>query len=162
MDWHTRRGITRTDNLLMLLTIHDIRQREDFDCGSAAVDSLCAFHGVRQRGPVKLANRIDGMAPDTVAAVLRALGFRVLSGPMVGGISDLQHFTRAGLPVLCPITVAAGGHWVIVRGVERARVYYQCPTNGPVSMSAAKWMDGWRDTSASGHEFDRWGIVAAK
>lgn len=146
----------------MLLTIPDIRQREDFDCGSAAVDSLCAFYGPRRRTPVKLANRIDGMSPDTVSAVLRALGFRVLAGPMVGGLADLQHYTRAGLPVLCPITVDAGGHWVVVRGVERGRVYLHDPTHGPRSVRAQAWLGGWRDTSASGHEFDQWGIVAAR
>lgn len=54
----------------------------------------------------------------------------------------------------------AGGHWVIVRGVERTRVYYQCPTYGPQSVTARKWLDGWRDMSESGHDYDGWGIVA--
>jgi hypothetical protein len=64
----------------------------------------------------RYANPVQGMAPDTLAAVLRSLGLRVLAGQMVGGIADLQHFTRLGCPVACPITESAGGHWVVVAG----------------------------------------------
>ncbi len=146
----------------MLLNLPDIRQREAFDCGSAVVDAICQYHGLIQTGPVKLSNAIAGMSPDTLTAVLRGIGYRVLSGPMVGGLADLQHYTRRGLPVLCPITLDASGHWVIVRGVERRAVHYHDPDAGPQTMAAQKWLDGWRDMSESGHDFDRWGIVAAR
>lgn len=160
-DWFRARAIPRAE-VSMLLDLPDLRQQTDYDCGACAVDVIARFHGLRARGPAKLANAVQGMAPDTVAAVLRSLGLRVLAGPLVGGIADLQHYTRAGLPVLCPITADAGGHWVAVRGVERRRVHYHCPTNGPRTMGLQTWLDGWRDTSASGHDFDRWGIVAAR
>ncbi len=145
----------------MLLSIPDIRQADDYDCGSAAVAAVDTFHGARRRAPWNLSNRTDGMSPDTVAALLRAMGYRVLSGPMVAGLADLHHYTRAGLPVLCPITVDAGGHWVVVRGVGRGRVYLHDPTHGARSVRAHTWLDGWRDTSASGHPYDGWGVVAA-
>lgn len=143
----------------MLLKIPDIRQGTDYDCGAACIDAVCRYWGRRSRGPVSLANPVQGMAPETVAAWLRSLGAKVLSGSLFG-VADLQHFTRAGLPVLCPITAAGGGHWVVVRGVERGRVYYHCPVEGEVSVRAAQWLDQWRDHTDSGHTYDRWGIVA--
>ena len=143
----------------MLLSIPDIRQQRDYDCGAAALDAVCRYWGKRARGPVALASPVEGMAPDTVAAWLRSLGARVLAGGLFG-VSCLQHYTRSGLPVLCPITLEGVGHWVVVRGVERNKVYYHDPATGPDSMSARAWLDCWRDSTGGGHTYDRWGIVA--
>lgn len=137
-----------------MLTIPDIRQREDYDCGAAALDAVASYWGLRARGPAKLANAVHGMAPDTVEAVLRALGLSVLSGEMT--VADLRHLTREGRPVLCPVAVR-GGHWVVVRGVERGRVHVHCPIEGPAAWRLADWEAGWAD-STRGREFVRWGI----
>lgn len=143
----------------MLLDIPDIRQADDYDCGAAALDAIARFHGLRARGPVALANPVQGMAPDTVEAVLRSLGLSVLSGTMT--VDDLRHLTRSGRPVLCPVA-HHGGHWVVVRGVERGRVYYHCPAAGPAVLREADWLAAWRDTSRTGQRFLQWGICPGK
>ncbi len=146
----------------MLIDLRDIRQDTDYDCGAAAVRAIASHYGCAAR-PAGLANPVQGMAPDTLAAALRAMGLRVASLQMLGGVADLRHYTRLGFPVACPITSEAGGHWVVVRGVERGRVHVQCPTRGPGSYPVAQWLAGWHDVSAETLQlFDRWGIVAAK
>lgn len=146
----------------MLLDLPDCRQDRDEACGFAAVECVRRFLRVRERAP-DLSNPTQGMAPDTLAAVLRSLGLRVLAGQMVGGTADLRHYTKQGLPVVCPVTAAAGGHWVVVRGVARRRVFYQCPTYGPSSLPELTWLDGWRDTSAETLQtFIAWGIVCSR
>lgn len=139
----------------MLLDLPDRRQSADYDCGAAAVAAACLFLG--RRPPARLANPVQGMAPDTVEAALRLAGLPVLSGTMT--VDDLRHLTRAGRPVLCPVSLH-GGHWVAVRGVERGRVHFHCPLDGRLALPAAEWVAAWRDTSRAGHEFDRFGIAA--
>jgi predicted double-glycine peptidase len=143
----------------MLLALPDVRQDRDDACGTAAVEVVRRFFGLKARAP-DLSNPVQGTAPDTVAAVLRSLDLRVLAGQMIGGVADLQHFTKLGCPVVCPITARAGGHWVVVAGVARKKVYFQDPETGPGALAIADWLDGWRDTSAETLQaFDRWGVV---
>lgn len=144
----------------VLLEIPDVRQGDAHSCGDAAIDAALAALGVARKRGTRLANPEQGMAPDTLAAVLRAAGCTVLAGPMPGGVADLKHFAAAGCPVLCPIA-DFGGHWVVVRGVARGRVHYHCPTSGPRSRPVAEWLTLWHDsTSEGGHQFARWGVVA--
>lgn len=147
-----------------MLTIPDIRQGADYDCGDAAIDAALGALNVRRKRGTKLASASHGTAPDTVAAVLRAAGVAVLAGPMVTGIEGLRHFTRAGCPVLCAIA-EHGGHWVVVRGVTggsaRGRVHFHCPCDGADSRSWSEWGRVWHDwESDSGHRYIQWGVVA--
>lgn len=159
MDWwFESRGIYRTDGDVML-KIPDIRQREDYDCGEAALEAAMRFHGYVVF-PCNLSNPVQGIAPDTAEAILRSRGLAVLSGTMA--VADLQHLTRRRLPVLCPIQRGGSGHWVVVYGVTGTkggtRVFFQCPIDGPCSMPATTWRDGWVDVSRAGARFDSWGI----
>lgn len=160
MDWFAARGIPRTESYTVLLSIPDIRQATDYDCGAAAVDAVAEFCGLRKRGPAALANPVQGMAPDTVEAVLRSLGLTILSGTM--RTEDLRHLTRTGRPVLCPITVGREGHWVVVCGVERGKVYYHCPTHGAQTMAEREWLESWVSDTSKGYSFARWGIAVSR
>lgn len=164
MCWRAARGLPRCEEDDVLLSVPDIRQRDEHDCGDAALEMVCAFIGVKVPKSLKLANPVQGMALETMEAALRALGLRVNSGHCVLGVADLQHYTRAGLPVLCPITVDSVGHWVVVTGVARKRVHFNDPSwRGPRSLPFGEWLDCWRDYSRPGLTlFDRWGIVAAR
>ena len=154
-SWFAARHIKRAEGVLMLLVIPDIRQSADYDCGDAVVSALARFHGIGVSGGIS--NAIQGTDPGTVEAVVRRWGLPVVSGTLT--LADLAHFTKTGRPVLCPVA-AFGGHWVIVRGIDRGRVHVHCPFSGPTSTPSAKWVAEWRDVSRAGHEFDRWGIVA--
>lgn len=157
MNWHAARGIAQREDS-MILKLPDIRQKDDYDCGAAAVDTVLRFLGVRSCAAVlDMANPVQGTAPDTVEALLRRAGLPVLSGTL--HIEDLKHFPDHGRPVVCPVSTDDGGHWVIVAGISRGRVHYQCPLNGKTTMKVSDWLVRWRDTSRSGHEYDRWGIV---
>ena len=145
-----------------MLMIPDVRQTTDYDCGAAAVDAVAEFHGQRRRslsGIKHIANPVQGMAPETVEAVLRSIGLTVLSGVMT--VADLRHLTRTGRPVLCPVATG-GGHWVVVRGVTRCRVHYHCPTHGPSSLPILSWESQWHGETRHGHGFERWGICPHK
>jgi predicted double-glycine peptidase len=143
----------------MLLDLPDVRQREDFDCGTAAVETVLRFLGVRAAGRGVLADQVDGTHPSTIEAALRRAGLAVQSGTMTP--ADLRHHTRQGRPVLCPIA-AHGGHWVVVRGVGRGFVYYSCPAEGAKQVRLSAWLDLWRDSTRAAHDFDRWGIAVGK
>lgn len=148
-----------------MLTIPDVRQRGEFDCGLACVVAAARFLGKRPSYDRfgDLVDPVRGMEPDVVVAALASLGLGTLAGRMPGGLADLQHYTRLGLPVLAPITVEAVGHWVVVRGVARGRVYVHDPSwRGPRSVRLQSWLDAWRDYTVSGHECTNWGIVVSK
>lgn len=138
----------------MVLDLPDVRQRDDHSCGRVAVECVLRHYGLTPaRWLARLANPVMGMSPDTIEAVLwDALG-HVLRGSMDAAL--LQSLTRSGRPVLCPVTVAGGGHWVVVRGVARGRVYYHCPTAGPASLRLPAWHEIWRDHGPAGayHSF---------
>ncbi len=159
-DWFRTRGIYRTDGDTVAIQIPDVRQRDDYDCGPAAIDAGLRAIGSSIRRFPELANPIQGLAPDTVEAVLRAGGLPVLSGTMT--IEDLRHLTRSGRPVFCPILRGGCGHWVTVAGIVKtrgpARVVFQCPIDGPCRMPVPTWLEQWQDVGRSGQRFYRWGI----
>lgn len=142
-----------------MLDIPDVRQQEEYGCGAACLDAVFQFFGVRSTAPKRLSNAVQGMAPDTIEAVLRSGRLDVLSGTM--SVTDLQHLTRTGRPVLCCIS-QAGGHWVVVRGVNRGKVYYQCPTYGPSVIPVLSWLAGWSDETVRGHVYRQWGICPSR
>lgn len=142
----------------MILTIPDVRQGKDYDCGWACYDAICGMNGITSRGPVPLANAIQGLSPDTVEAVFRSTGWTILSGTMT--VDDLKHFADTGRPVMCPATIEQEGHWVVSAGVARGRVHFHDPLHGMRSVRTADWLAAWHDTSRSGAEYKQWGIVA--
>jgi ABC-type bacteriocin/lantibiotic exporter with double-glycine peptidase domain len=116
------------------------------------------FHGVpRPLDVQRLANPVQGTAPDTIEAVLRAAGLPVVSGSMRGG--DLEHFTRCGRPVICPLSLS-GGHWVVIAEANRNYVTFHDPLVGSRWMWTDDFADVWTDTTRNGHTFARWGIAA--
>lgn len=143
-----------------MLAIEDVRQRDDFGCGRAALDAVFRFWGRRlPRDHAALTNPEQGTHPDTVRAVLRAADFLVLDGSM--SVADLTHLTRAGRPVLTLLAQGGGpaGHWVVVRGVGRRRVHYHCPSNGRCSLPLASWESWWDDRDREEVGYWRWGIA---
>lgn len=154
-DWFQQRGIRRTEEVSVIDT-PDLRQEQDHNCGHTA--ALVALRSVGLDGTGDLSHPVVGTSPETLVAMLLRGGACV--GPGTWTVADLQHFTKSGRPVVCPVATF-GGHWVVVRGVGRGKVHYHCPSFGRESVSFAKWADLWKDLSMSGATYRNWGIVVS-
>lgn len=140
-----------------MLDTPDVRQKDDYRCGPVCMD--CAFRLLGARitaSALDIASPIDGTHPAAIEHGFRAAGLNVCSGSMT--VDDLKHHTRLGRPVLCS-TAIFGGHWVVVRGVQRKRVYYHCPVEGRKSLPVDTWVGLWHDFERTGHAFVQWGIA---
>jgi len=104
---------------------------------------------------------LDGTDPRILETVLRVrCGCRVLAGDME--IDDLREQTKLWRPVIALVTLDGCGHYVVVAGVERGRVYFQDPLSGPVAMKIADFAAHWRDESRFRDRFTRWGLATWK
>ncbi len=137
-----------------------VLQRDGYDCGTAGADGVFRMFGLPASATaLAIASEQDGTHPSTLEGILRRGRLLVQSGSMT--VADLAFHTRLGRPVLCPVDLY-GGHWLTVLGVTRTRVHYWCPADGPGWTPRARWEDNdfWRDSTRSGHAFDKWGIAA--
>ncbi len=138
----------------MLLSLPDIRQEGLHDCGNAAVECVLQFHKIQARA--RLATLERGTGPDEIEQFFRKLGMLAVSGSME--IEDLKHYCDNWRPVICLGQWPKGdSHWVVVRGVSRRRVYYQCPEDGPEVMSEEQWLETWQTVGRHG-PLKQWGI----
>jgi predicted double-glycine peptidase len=129
----------------MLLNLKDIRQEYSYDCGPAAVESILEYFGIGCNDIAKvLGTTENGTSPD---ALIRGLAqfsqLRTIAGPMT--IHDLDMLTSKGWPVLCCIQYGGEGHWVVVRGVIKGHVCYQCPREGRQEVLEDEWLKDWWD-----------------
>jgi hypothetical protein len=141
----------------MILDLADLRQRDDWGCGRVAAAVVHAYLGSKGRHPH--ATPIDGTDPASMEASLWRSGVAVQAGAM--DVDDLRYHTRRGRPVIALVTEASGeGHWIVVAGIERGRVWFQCPVQGPmvepVASFEARWID---ETGRRGVTWSRWGIA---
>jgi hypothetical protein len=140
-----------------VLTLPDLRQRNDWTCGEVVARIVAGYWGARLKRP--LATPIDGTDPRGLEGSLRLADLNVLSGSM--DVADLQYHTRRGRPVICLVTEAGGvGHYVVVGGVRRGVVYMQCPADGWVREPVASFERRWRDVDRCGTVYVRWAIAA--
>lgn len=161
LDWFAARAIPRTETPV-LLRLEDYRQTEDTNCGDIGIDVYLAYRGIPRKRGTRLSNPVQGLAPDTIAAVLRLHGLVVGSQPILTGVAGLKHLVEHDFPILCPVNLY-GGHWVTVFGVGRKVVHFHCPADGFIRTPIAEWLSVWHDTSAEpGHRFERWGICAGR
>ena len=143
-----------------MITLSDMRQKEDYDCGIVAVKILLKALGKRltPEGLIALSTSpIDGTDPRSIEALLRKLGLHVLSGEMTW--NDLVYFTQTR-PVICLISLDNVGHWVVASGIKDGRMHYQDPSEGPCSLGKKKWHEVWRDIDRLGAVYRQWGITA--
>lgn len=153
-----------------LIPLPDLRQEGDYDCGPAAVQSVCQHFGV---GPSTRADyverlgttRTQGTRPAAILSFLSQLGLCV-SAKAGLEVADLARFFAAGHPVLCPVQAgkegATVGHWVAVTGTGLGQVMVQDPAAGPRMMSEEDWLARWQDADADGVRYERYGIAVGK
>jgi|LakMenE01Jun11ns_1017448.scaffolds.fasta_scaffold9788207_2 ABC-type bacteriocin/lantibiotic exporter with double-glycine peptidase domain len=141
----------------------DIRQTVSHDCGVAAWKTIYRWHTDKRPGAIlDLSNGIQGLDPATLESKIRVgKSWNVVAGEMM--TDDLRHYCDSYRPVICLITRDFDGeecgHYVVVSGVYRRRVYYQDPYDGPRSLPATEWNAGWHDRGRYA-DFTRWGLVA--
>lgn len=146
-----------------LIPLPDVRQREAWDCGPAAVAAVVRHFGRSPDSLDALAAAMGttperGTTPAAVAAQLSRAGLTVTSRSGMTA-DDLARFFAAGQPVLCPVRP---GHWVAVAGVGLGMVFFQDPAAGPRMLPLADWAAGWSDADADGNAYEAFGIAAGE
>ncbi len=140
----------------MPLSIPDVRQQSDHDCGEAAVVAVLRYWGLRNKPA--FATPQDGSDPRQLESALRLAGLKVLSGEMT--IVDLRHFTKEGRPVICLTQSEGQGHYVVVSGVHGRYVQYHDVSCGIVHCTKKLWELDWHDRGRMGESFVHFGIAA--
>ncbi len=139
-----------------ILSIPDVRQKDTYDCGPACVKAVCQFYGKRlslsEVAAGLASSPTDGTDPRTIERFLRNAGYKVLSGEM--DLSDLKANAKAGRPTIAILS----GHYVVVCGLERKRVYFHDPLSGARFLSLANFYGQWRDHDRL-QDFKQWGIA---
>jgi len=139
----------------MMLELPDIRQRDGHDCGDAVLRIVWDYYQVRSRP--RVATPIDGTSPDTLESTLWQSGLHVIAGVMT--LDDLRFHVRQRRPVICCTNDNGVGHWVVVSGVTRRKVFFQCPVLGRTAVPEQQFLSAWSDTTRRGVVYPRWGIA---
>lgn len=138
-----------------------VMQSAGWDCGRAVALAVCKRYCVPTLPDPWPGTPADGTDPRTLEAVLWASGLSVQAGVMT--VADLRHHTESeDRPVIVLTRFQGDGHYQIVTGARRRRVYYHCPVEGPRSEPEAGFVRRWRDIDRWGVHWHRFGIAAWK
>jgi ABC-type bacteriocin/lantibiotic exporter with double-glycine peptidase domain len=129
-----------------------IYQMKDSDCGVACVQMVLGYYGINNRGVTSLANVIDGVQIRTIEAFFREKGCLVISGNM--DIDTLRYYVKRKIPII----ILFAGHYVVLVGFANRSVHYNCPLQGPKSLSISRFKKLWFNILDGACLFN-WGIV---
>lgn len=132
-----------------------VLQRTDHTCGAAVFACVTHYWELKKRR-VK-ADSWNGKHPMELEPDFRKLGYFTFSGTM--SLDHLKAVTATGTPVCCLIQSCGVGHWVVVSGVKRNRVYMMDPAVGLRSMPVPEWESVWHDADRHGTVFRRHGLA---
>jgi len=141
----------------VLLTLPDVRQAADHDCGEAAVRCLLEYHGIT--AAIRLATKPHGTDPIQIESALRRLGLGVTAGEMT--VEDLRHYCDHNRPVIALVhwPTWEDSHWIVVRGVSRNTVYFHDVLAGTGKAPRSEFESAWHADGRVG-AYRRWGICA--
>ena len=144
------------------LDLPDVRQRTGHDCATAALRTVYQWHFGRDSRIRDLSSAVNGTDPATLEANIRVGGgWNANGGEMI--LDDLAHYCATWRPVIALISPdypdSGESHYVVVAGVYRGRVHYQCPEQGPGVMAAAKWLSLWHGRGKHA-DFRCWCVAA--
>lgn len=142
------------------MELPDLRQKNSYDCGMIACRIVLRV--LRRRLTRDLAGRlntnpIDGTDPRAIESTLRHMGLGVIAGEMT--IDDLRLQSQLGRPVICLVTRSGVGHYIVSAGVDCGRIKYQCPADGPCTISRSKFILSWRDVDRLGATYHQFGMA---
>lgn len=138
-----------------MLEVSEVKQKDAHTCGVAALQCVLRFWKLSSRGLSVQTTERDGTHPTMLQAALQEAGLYVFAGE----IDDLlAPIVRSGKPVIALTTMHGGGHYVVVHGVSRGRVYFMDPVDGFRSMKWDDWRIIWRDRDGFANLYSRFGI----
>jgi len=138
-----------------LLDLPAVLQRDDHSCGAAVF--ACVTRYWEGRGRKLKSHPVHGTPPDQLEPAFRAAGYSVLSGEL--DTAAMRSLTALGWPVCCLVQSDGTGHWVVVRGVQRGRVYLMDPADGVRSVPVPEWESVWVDSDRRGTVYRRHGVA---
>lgn len=139
-----------------MLEIPRVKQRHDHECGVAVLRAVCQWWGTSV--PRIEADPLHGLPPDLLEPTFRRAGLSAMSGE--ASIPALHRLTGIGWPVCCLVQSGGVGHWVVVRGVRRGRVYAMDPADGEYrSWPGADWLAIWQDSDRRNTPYRGYGLA---
>lgn len=137
-------------------------QDTNYTCGAAALQAILDHWGIEtEEGQLAKALGTDsreGTRPSEIIALANALGLGTDARAGLA-ITDLQHTLDQGIPVLVPVQMYGGGHYLVLTGYDSDRVYFMDPSAGQSSMPQADFLRSWHDTDTDGKPFIRYGLA---
>jgi predicted double-glycine peptidase len=145
-------------------------QKEDFDCGPAALKGIFNHYGITDESLNELTRDVGadpegGTAPQRLADAAKQHGLNVAAKDGMT-LDELRKHLDEGHPVIVPIQVDAadadtGGHYVIVKGVGDNEISYADPSNPDTDghYSIDDFMSRWHDKDKNGKEYKNFGIA---
>jgi predicted double-glycine peptidase len=176
-DWQqqviARNGITERvaetrqniPNPMQALAVPVRLQSTDYSCGAAALRAVLDYWGideteaavVRQLGT----DAVAGTRPAEIVAVARKLGLAVEERHGATW-EDLRHSLSLGCPLLAPVQMHGGGHWVVIAGVDARGVHLMDPASGAVTVSSEAFAAAWHDRDVDGQEYLHYAIAVGR
>ena len=147
--------LTGQDYRVQVQPIHALRtagtvlQQYDFSCGSAAIATLLTHH---YGYPVAEQAVLEAMFDTGDADKIRKEGFSLLDmknylgrlGFAADGFEQpLDKLLEAGLPAIALIDESGYHHFVVVKGLDSARVLVGDPARGTRTMSRERFQAAW-------------------
>jgi len=144
---------------MALLDLPDERSIEWYGCGPAAARCVLGHFG----RPLTVADRLmptptQGTSPRQLSQTFRLADLLVVEGFWT--IQSVSAMTSVGWPVIACVQESDGfDHYVVVRGVFRGLVYYQCPDQGPSRQRVDGFLSRWHSEGPRGVILRRFGIA---
>lgn len=144
-----------------------VRQRDDYDCGPAVLQSILAYYGVVYEYE-SLAKRLkvckrQGTATKAIVRVARSAGLRVAVRERFT-LDLLRQSLDRCRPVVVAMSAYGDGHWAAAVGYDRQRIYLQDPIRGEhlAYLNVEEFMTRWTDRDTDGTVLERLGITIWK
>lgn len=167
-EHETQEGVN-TDGVTVDLP--DIRQRDTFDCGAAALLAVCQHFGVgpTDDGAMIVAlgtDRKDGTRPKEMVDAAQRFGLKHAVADRCS-LSAVIGQTDLGRPVILCIQAHGtpderdkiqSGHYVVAIGHQPGKVWVQDPSVGRVLVDDAELAERWKDKDADGVVYEQWGL----
>lgn len=158
---------------MKLISLPQLRQTYEFDCGSKAIQSVLAYYGIeiREDKIMKIAKtNKNGTPPRGIKRVISKYGLQGKSGKMT--IETLKKYIDLKIPVLVLLQAWSGqdriiwkknwldGHWVVAIGYTKEKIIFEDPWSiYKTYLKYDELLERWHDKDSSGKKYLNFGIA---